>query len=307
MEVGRRAASCRRPACRVTVRARRHEAEVGALGVERLRAGRRVVGGARRPAVRLLQHVDRQALAAEAVVHRVDRRLRAVRLAERHRERVDDVLARRGGAPGVVAPVAEQHVQADAGEGRAARVDARARARPRPSGAAARSRRSAGRRPRSDGPTRTRAPTRAARSSIARGKPPSSPPGRRRACGRALAAAARRSLRAASPCRGRAAPRRRARSFAARRRYGKRLPCTVTGASGSSAVRRSRPDALAAPACRSASARAWSSSAESSSRPPPLPKIPPIRLAVAITSVTFQSCGPAACRSPRTRPASSAG
>jgi hypothetical protein len=36
----------------------------------------------------------------------------------------------------------------------------------------------------------------------------------------------------------------------------------------------------------------WSRSAESSSRPPPLPKIPPIRLAVAITSVTFQSCGP---------------
>jgi hypothetical protein len=36
----------------------------------------------------------------------------------------------------------------------------------------------------------------------------------------------------------------------------------------------------------------WRSSADSSSAPPPFPKIPPIRLAVAITSVTFQSSGP---------------
>ena len=81
------------------------------------------------------------------------------------------------------------------------------------------------------------------------------------------------------------------RSLRGSARYGKRLPWTVTGASGSSAERRSAHTRFPPRLPK----RFWaccSSSAESSSRPPPLPKIPPMRLAVAITSVTFQSSGP---------------
>ena len=92
------------------------EAELGALGVQGLRAGRRLVGQVRRPVVLALQHLDRQALPAEAVVRRV---------AQRHGEGVDDVLAGRGGAPGVVAAVAELDVEVHAREGDALRVDAR--------------------------------------------------------------------------------------------------------------------------------------------------------------------------------------
>src|SRR6185295_2016181 len=65
----------------------------------------------------LLQDLDRLALPAEAVVGVV---------AELQREGVDDVLARRGRAPRVVAPAAELDIEVGAGEGRAARVDARA-------------------------------------------------------------------------------------------------------------------------------------------------------------------------------------
>ena len=93
------------------------EAELRALGVQRLRAGRRLVGQVRRPGVLALQHLDRQALPAEAVVRRV---------AQRHREGVDDVLAGGGGAPGVVAAVAELDVEVHAREGDALGVDARA-------------------------------------------------------------------------------------------------------------------------------------------------------------------------------------
>ena len=92
------------------------EAELRALGVQRLRAGRGLVGQVRRPGVLALEHLDGQALPAEAVVRRV---------AQRHREGVDDVLAGGGGAPGVVAAVAELDVEVHAREGGALGVDAR--------------------------------------------------------------------------------------------------------------------------------------------------------------------------------------
>ena len=47
------------------------------------------------------------------------------RVAQRHREGVDDVLAGGGGAPGVVAAVAELDVEVDAREGDALGVDPR--------------------------------------------------------------------------------------------------------------------------------------------------------------------------------------
>ncbi len=73
--------------------------------------------------------------------------------------------------------------------------------------------------------------------------------------------------------------------------YGKRLRSIVVGASGSFLERKSsqarrprlRPKRFSN-ACRA--------SADCSSRPPPLPNIPPISEAVAITSVPFQSSGP---------------
>ncbi len=70
-----------------------------------------------------VRYLDRPAAAAEPVVLRGERRAPPARLAERHREGVDEVLAGGGGAPGVVAPAAEKDVEVDAEEGRAAGVD----------------------------------------------------------------------------------------------------------------------------------------------------------------------------------------
>ena len=81
---------------------------------------------------------------------------------------------------------------------------------------------------------------------------------------------------------------------------------TVVGASGSSAGEVA-PRQLPRPSLPKRPGSASQQLAEASSLPPPLPKMPPTREAVAITSVTFQSSGPAAGRSPRTRRASCCG
>ena len=93
--------------------ARDHDAERRALDLEGLAAGGRLVGRARAPLVRALHHLDFAAAAAEAVVRLI---------AERDRERIDDVLRRGGRAPRVVAAMADLHEEVDAGEGDAARV-----------------------------------------------------------------------------------------------------------------------------------------------------------------------------------------
>ena len=73
--------------------------------------------------------------------------------------------------------------------------------------------------------------------------------------------------------------------------YGKRLPLTVVGASGSSKAANCshsvRP--FLAPKRSLNASSSWDSA---SSRPPPLPKIPPTSEAVEKRSVTFQSSGP---------------
>ena len=92
------------------------QAELGALGAQLLRAGLGLVGRGRQPAVGLLEHLDRFAAAAEAVVRGV---------AELERERVDDVLTGGGRAPRVVAPAAELDVEVDADERGALGVDPR--------------------------------------------------------------------------------------------------------------------------------------------------------------------------------------
>ena len=70
------------------------------------------------------------------------------------------------------------------------------------------------------------------------------------------------------------------------------MPWTVVGASGSLATRKSAQARL--PARFPNRFRAASStSAELTSLPPPLPKIPATSDAIEITSVTFQSSGPA--------------
>ena len=73
--------------------------------------------------------------------------------------------------------------------------------------------------------------------------------------------------------------------------YGKARPCTVVGASGSFWLRKSAQTRL--PFLRPNFCLASSStSAEPTSPPPPLPKIPATSDAVAITSVTFHGSGP---------------
>src|SRR5256885_4585030 len=64
----------------------------------------RRVGGVRLPRVRACEPLDLEALAAEAVVARV---------AQRHGERVGDVLPRRGRAPRVVAPATKLDVRSE--------------------------------------------------------------------------------------------------------------------------------------------------------------------------------------------------
>jgi hypothetical protein len=73
--------------------------------------------------------------------------------------------------------------------------------------------------------------------------------------------------------------------------YGNRVRLTVTGASGSSAERKSRKIRLPRRAPKR-SRRAWRISENWSSAPPPLPKMPPTSDAVAITSVAFHGAGP---------------
>ena len=72
--------------------------------------------------------------------------------------------------------------------------------------------------------------------------------------------------------------------------YGKRLPSTVVGASGSFFSRKSSQARFPARLPKRLT-NACSSWAERSSEPPPRPKMPPISDAVAITSVTDHCCG----------------
>src|SRR5207247_10814365 len=76
------------------------------------------VGGGGNPGVGASQDVERQAAALEQVMVGVDRRRAAVRVAELDGVGVDDVLAGRRRAPGVLAPPSELHVEIGAGEGR---------------------------------------------------------------------------------------------------------------------------------------------------------------------------------------------
>ena len=137
----------------------------------------------------------------------------------------------RGGAPGVVAPVAEQHVHADAGEGRAAGVD------PGPVHVHVEQelRRVVGRL-RAEHRDRTAglglAPRHEQRVGHSAGEAAEIPP--RRESGWSESEI---FIRFTVPRSGIATPP--ARSLRGSARYGKRLPRTVSGASGSSAERRS--------------------------------------------------------------------
>src|SRR5205823_9344734 len=89
----------------------------GAVGGEGLGPRRALVGRVGRPRVLVVELLHRHARALVEVVNAV--------LAEHLGEGVDVVGGGRGGAPGVVAAVAELDVEIDAGEGGPARVDAR--------------------------------------------------------------------------------------------------------------------------------------------------------------------------------------
>jgi hypothetical protein len=97
--------------------ARVDDAVHGAVGGQRLASRRRVVDRIGRPGVLLLELLHLDALALVPVVEIV--------VAEDLGERVDVVRRRRRGTPRVVAAVSELHHQVDAGERRAACVEAR--------------------------------------------------------------------------------------------------------------------------------------------------------------------------------------
>ncbi len=170
-----------------------------------------------------------------------------------------------------------------------------ARAGPRPSGSAARSSRSAARTPPADAPTSIPCRTRRARSSWRSGGRSRRPGGR---SGRLPPPPAPPQLEPAVtgvaftlPGSGSATlP---LATFFGVGHVGEVLAVVDgDGASGSSAERKSAPHLrarFAAPNCFCAS---WSTSADFSSLPPPLPKIPPTSAAVAMMSVTFHGLGP---------------
>ena len=108
----------------VDPRAGGHDPQRRELGCERRAAGRGLIACVRLPRLLSLPHLDLQAAPAEEVVPRVDARRSAVRVAQRDRERVGQVLPGRGRAPRVVAPVPQRDVQVRSREGRAPRVDA---------------------------------------------------------------------------------------------------------------------------------------------------------------------------------------
>ena len=92
-----------------------HDAVDRAVDSQFFGPGRRHVGRIRGPGVRSFELFHRQALALVEVVHFV--------LAEHLGERVRVIRFAAGGAPGVIATVAELHVVVDAREGGPARVD----------------------------------------------------------------------------------------------------------------------------------------------------------------------------------------
>ncbi len=103
-----------------------HDSVLGAEGDQLVRAGGRAVGEGRAPRVVALDLFHRHACAVEDVGRRILRGGRAVHVAQRHREGVDDVLSGRRRAPRVVLAAAELNVEVEAGERGAARADARA-------------------------------------------------------------------------------------------------------------------------------------------------------------------------------------
>ncbi len=100
------------------------EADLRAQHAERRRPGGGLVGQARGPALRALERLHRLTAAAVLVGHRVDRRLRAVGVAEVQRVDVGDVLAGRGRAPRVVLAAPDLHVGPGAGDVGPADVEA---------------------------------------------------------------------------------------------------------------------------------------------------------------------------------------
>ncbi len=279
---------------------------------QRVRSGRRLVGGVGDPVVAALEPLDR-ATTGRGRRSPASRAWASRRrgFAEVDRERVGDVLAGRGGAPGVVAAAPDWTTVSHPGRPPRGRRS-RARGCPSPSGSAREEGETCDRRRRADCPAIDSRPdtSRAlefwvSKAPLAQGRCPAGRAGRPRpaaGAARDLAAARRlgqrwcvrqqrpedrvehtagpgRARRAAGGGHGRLGARgpgvgecqAAARHAPRRHLVGNLRPVTVVGASGSSDERKSRHTRL--PAARPKRARSASSTtAELSSEPPPLPR-----------------------------------